>query len=225
MTGAVDSATLWLFAIAVLVLLASPGPNMAFILPHGMAFGPSGGVAAAAGICCTDLLMTLLTVLGVTAAVAAWPPSFDILRCAGTAYLLYIAFKTVKPTHESSGSVRPPEGSVLQVFVKAIGGSLINPKPMLFFMVFLPQFVNPQRGSTTSQIASQLLVLGSTLAVIAFVFHAMLSLCAGYLGRTTQSFLQHYPQVATLQRWGLAIAMTALAAYLFFAERPIKGKP
>ena len=221
MMGAVDSATLWLFSSAVLVLLASPGPNMAFILAHGMALGPCGGAAAAASIGCADLVMTLLTVLGITAAVAAWPPSFDVLRYAGTAYLLYIAANALQSTSQDSKHAKSPEGSVLKVFVKAMGGSLINPKPMLFFMVFLPQFVNPQHGS----VASQLVVLGLTLTVLAFVFHAILGLCAGYLGRNAQSFLKRYPRVATLQRWGLAAAMSGLAAYLFFTERPITGKP
>ena len=221
MIGAVDSATLWLFSSALLVLLASPGPNMAFILAHGVALGPRGGVAAAAGIGCADLVMTLLTVLGITAAIAAWPPSFNVLRYAGTAYLLYVAFKALQPTSQGSEHFKSPEGSVMKVFVKAIGGSLINPKPMLFFMVFLPQFVNLQRGP----VASQLVVLGLTLTVLAFVFHAILGLCAGYLGRDTQSFLQRYPQVAMLQRWGLAAAMTVLAAYLFFTEPPVTGKP
>ena len=221
MTGAVDSATLWLFSTAVLVLLASPGPNMAFILSHGMAFGPRGGVAAAAGIGCADLVMTLLTTLGVTAAVVAWPPSFDVLRYAGTAYLLYIAFNALKTSSQGSGAAKLLEGSVLKVFVKAIGGSLINPKPMLFFMVFLPQFVNPQRGP----VASQLLVLGMTLAVLAFVVHTILGVGAGYLGRNAQPFLLRYPQVARLQRWGMAAAMTSLATYLFFNVRPEAGKP
>ena len=221
MTAAVDSATLWLFAAAVLVLLVSPGPNMAFILAHGMAFGPRGGVAAAAGIGCADLVMTLLTALGVTAVVAAWPPSFDLLRYAGTAYLLYIAVKALQPASHSSGQPRAAEVCVLKVFVKAMCGSLINPKPMLFFMVFLPQFVNPQRGS----VASQLMVLGLTLAVLAFVFHAVLGLSAGYLGRNAQAILQRNPHVEMLQRWSLAAAMTALAAYLFFTDRPVTGKP
>ena len=221
MTGVVDLTTFLLFSSAVLVLLASPGPNMAFILAHGIALGPRGGVAAAAGIGCADLVMTLLTVMGVTSAMAAWPPSFDILRYAGTAYLLYIAFKVLKPTHKSNGQAESHENSAAKVFVKAMGGSLINPKPLLFFMVFLPQFVNPQRGS----VASQLLVLGLTLAVLAFVFHALLGLCAGHLGRNAQSFLLRYPQLAMLQRWGLAATMTALAAYLFFTERPVTGKP
>ena len=221
MIGAVDSATLWLFSTAVLVLLASPGPNMAFILAHGMTLGPHGGIAAAAGIGCADLMMTLLTVLGVTAAIAAWPPSFNVLRYAGTAYLLYVAFKALQPTSQGSEHFKSPQGSVMNVFVKAMGGSLINPKPMLFFMVFLPQFVNPQRDP----VASQLTVLGLTLTVIAFVFHAMLGLCAGYLGRNTQSFVQRFPQVAVMQRMGLASVMTVLAAYLFFTERPVTGKP
>ena len=69
------------------------------------------------------------------------------------------------------------------------------------------------------------MVLGLTLAVLAFVFHALLGLSAGYLGRNAQSFLRRYPQVAMLQRWGLAVVMTVLAAYLFFTERPITGKP
>ena len=221
MTGTVDSATLWLFSIAVLVLLASPGPNMALILANGMAFGPRGGVAAAAGIGCADLVMTLLTVMGVAAAVAAWPPSFDVLRYAGTVYLLYVAYQALQPTSNGDVNAQSPQGSVMTVFVKALGGSLINPKPMLFFMVFLHQFVSPQRGS----VASQLMVLGLTLAVLAFVFHALLGLSAGYLGRNAQSFLRRYPQVAMLQRWGLAVVMTVLAAYLFFTERPITGKP
>lgn len=221
MTGAVDSATMWLFSSAVLVLLASPGPNMALILAHGMAFGPRGGIGAAAGVGCADLIMTVLTVLGITAAIAAWPPSFDVLRYAGTAYLLYIAFKALQPANHGRSHATSLEDSVAKVFVKAMGGSLINPKPMLFFLVFLPQFVNPQRGS----VAGQLLVLGLTLMVLAFVFHAILGMCAGYLGHNAQSFLQRYPTVSTLQRWGLAGAMTALATYLFFTERPITGKP
>ena len=218
---AVDSATLLLFSTAVLVLLASPGPNIAFILAYGVAFGQRGGVAAAAGVGCADLVMTLLTVVGVTAAIAAWPPSFDVLRYAGTTYLLYVAFKALQPLPQSGQHHKPPECSVLNVFGKAMGGSLINPKPMLFFMVFLPQFVNPQRGS----VADQLVVLGLTLTVLAFFFHAILGLCAGCLGRNSKTFLLCYPQAAALQRWGLAAAMIVLAAYLFFTERPVTGKP
>ena len=219
--AAVDSATLWLFSGAVLVLLASPGPNMAFIVAHGMALGPGGGVAAAAGIGCADLVMTLLTAMGITAAIAAWTPSFNVLRYAGTAYLLYIAFNALRSTSQGTEHAKVPEGSVFKVFVRAMGGSLINPKPMLFFMLFMPQFVNPQGGS----IASQLLVLGLTLAVLAFVFHAILGLGAGCLGRNTQSFVQRFPQAQVLQRMGLALAMTVLAACLFFSERPVAGKP
>ena len=219
MTGAIDSATWWLFVGAVLVLLVSPGPNMVFILSHGIAFGARGGIAAAAGIGCADLMMTLLTATGVTAMVAAWPASFDVLRYAGTAYLLYIAFKAIQPKPHGHARSTPLEPSTLKVFVKAIGGSLINPKPMLFFVVFLPQFVNPQHGAVTSQLA----VLGLTLALLAFAFHATLGLFAGHVARNVQPLLQRYPQAATLQRWGLAATMIGLAAYLLFTEHAVKN--
>ena len=97
MTGAVDLTTFLLFSGAVVMMLLSPGHNMAFVRSHGVAFGPRGGLSAAAGIGFADLVMTVLTVTGVTSVVAAWPPSFDLLRYAGTAYLLYLAIRRFTP--------------------------------------------------------------------------------------------------------------------------------
>jgi threonine/homoserine/homoserine lactone efflux protein len=76
----VDFSTLGLFLLAVLTLFLSPGPNRAFVLSHGIAHGPRGGCAAAAGIACADLVLTALTATGITALAAAWPPSFDVTR-------------------------------------------------------------------------------------------------------------------------------------------------
>ena len=73
----VDLSTLSLFLLAALALFLSPGPNMAFVLSHGIAHGPRGGITAAMGIAVADLVLTLLTATGVTALAAAWPPSFD----------------------------------------------------------------------------------------------------------------------------------------------------
>ena len=86
-------STLSLFLLAVLVLMLSPGPNMAFVLSHGMALGPRGGLAAALGIAAADLVLTLLTASGVTALLAAWAPMFDLLRYLGALYLLWLAWQ------------------------------------------------------------------------------------------------------------------------------------
>ena len=218
MTDAVDLTTYLLFSGAVVMLLLSPGPNMAFVMSHGIAFGPRGGLAAAAGIGFADLVMTLLTVTGVTAVVAAWPASFDVLRYAGTAYLLHLAIQAIRARRIDSASAvtEALEKSVRKVFVKALAGSLINPKPMLFFVIFLPQFVDPKRASVDLQLA----IFGFTLALSAFVFHALLGLFSAAVGRHVQRLVAHCPRVARLQQFGLAGVMTALAAFLFLTERP-----
>ena len=217
MTHAVDLTTFLLVSGAVLMLLLSPGPNMAFVISHGIAFGSRGGLAAAAGIGFADLVMTLLTVTGVTAVVAAWPPSFDVLRYAGTTYLLYLAIQAIyaRRVHSASAANKALEKSVRGVFVKALAGSLINPKPMLFFVIFLPQFVDPKRASIDLQLA----ILGLTLALLAFVFHALLGLFSAVAGRHSQRLATHCPRVARLHQFGLAGVMTALAVHLFLIER------
>lgn len=218
MMHAVDLTTYLLFSGAVVMLLLSPGPNMAFVMTHGIALGLRGGLAAAAGIGFADLVMTLLTVAGVTAVVAAWPPSFDVLRYAGTAYLLYLAIQEIRTRRIESASAETEalEKSVRKVFGKALTGSLINPKAMLFFVTFLPQFVDPKRATVELQLA----IFGFTLALSAFVFHALLGLLSAAVGRHVQRLVTHCPRVARLQQFGLAGVMTALAAYLFLTEQP-----
>ena len=77
----IETHTLLIFATVVLALLLLPGPNMAFVLAHGATHGFMGGAAAGLGIGLADLVLTVLTATGVTAAVMAWPPSFDLIRC------------------------------------------------------------------------------------------------------------------------------------------------
>ena len=218
MTQIVDTTTFLVFFGTVLMLLLSPGPNMAFVISNGVAFGPRGGLAAAAGIGFADLVMTLLTVTGVTAVVAAWPPSFDILRYVGTAYLLYLAIQAIcaHRIHSASAANQALEKSVRGVFVKALAGSLINPKPMLFFVIFLPQFVDLNRASVDLQLD----IFGLTLALLTFIFHALLGLFSAVIGRFANGLTTHYPRSPRLQQFGLAGVMTALAAYLFLTERP-----
>src|SRR6187551_517750 len=85
--------TLLPFTAAVLGLMLSPGPNMAFVLSQSLSRGTRAGIAVAAGILAADVLMTVLTALGVTTLLAAWPPSFDLLRCVGAAYLAWLALR------------------------------------------------------------------------------------------------------------------------------------
>ncbi|WP_395608246.1 LysE family translocator [Pseudomonas sp. B22129] len=207
----IDFSTLAVFSGAVLLLLLSPGPNMAFVISHGIRYGWRGGVASSLGICVADVLLTVLTASGVTALVAGWPPSFDVIRYAGIFYLLWLVYKTLQ---KSPGLevAKAPRVSLSQVFAHALFNSVLNPKALLFFMVFLPQFVRPQAGSITVQ----LLVLGGVLTLIAGVFHAVLGLFGGALSR----FFAAHAQSARLQQWGLATVLMVLAARLALMSRP-----
>ena len=209
-----DPATLSLFLLAVLALFLSPGPNMAFVLSHGLAHGVRGGFAAALGISAADLLHTLCAATGVTALVAAWPPSFDVLRYAGALYLLWLAWQAMRPAGPRSQAQAQP-ASFARIVRMALLNNLVNPKALLFFMVFLPQFVTPARG----QVTLQLLLLGLTLAAVALVFNTLLGACSGQVGRR----LQARAGAEKFRRGLLAFVMIGLALRLLLLDRPAKG--
>ncbi|QOF79225.1 LysE family translocator [Variovorax sp. 38R] len=205
-------ATLSLFLLAVLALFLSPGPNMAFVMSHGVAHGPRGGFAAAVGISAADLVHTLFAATGVTALVAAWPPAFDVLRYAGALYLVWLAVQALR----SDGGFRPgtqaqPAGFG-RIVRMALLNNLVNPKALLFFMVFLPQFVDPTHGS----VPLQLVQLGVVLSLAALAFNTLLGACSGQVGR----WLQQRPGAEKFQRGLLAAVMLGLAVRLLFLDRP-----
>ncbi|WP_300241115.1 LysE family translocator [Pseudomonas sp.] len=208
-----DLSTLSIFLGAVLLLLLSPGPNMAFVISHGAAYGWRGGVASGLGIGAADIGLTLLTATGVTAVVASWPPAFDLLRYAGVAYLLWLAWKALAGNGALNlvDAVRVPLSTV---FVRALYNSLLNPKALLFFMVFLPQFVRPDHGS----IALQLVVLGLLLTLVSGIFHTSLGIFGALL---TRSFSGTTARFARLQSWLLAAVLLALALRLALLARPV----
>lgn len=208
-----DFSTLSIFLGAVLLLLLSPGPNMAFVISHGVAYGWRGGVASGLGIGAADIGLTLLTATGVTAVVASWPPAFDLLRYAGVAYLLWLAWKALAGNGALNlvDAVRVPLSTV---FVRALCNSLLNPKALLFFMVFLPQFVRPDHGS----IALQLVVLGLLLTLVSGIFHTSLGIFGALL---TRSFSGTTARFSRLQSWLLAAVLLALALRLALLARPV----
>lgn len=206
-----DWTSLSIFIGAVLLLLLSPGPNMAFVLSQGMAYGWRGGVASGLGIGVADICLTLLTATGVTTLVASWPPALDLIRYAGVAYLCgWPEGPGQQGWLEPCRHARVP---LATVFVRAMGNSLLNPKALLFFMVFLPQFVSPGQGS----IAWQLVVLGLVLTLVSGVFHTCLGVFGAALGR---GLAARTAGVARLQSWLLAAVLLALALRLALMTQP-----
>jgi threonine/homoserine/homoserine lactone efflux protein len=182
----IDLATLSLFLVAALALFLSPA----------------------------DLVHTLCAATGVTALVAAWPPAFDLLRYAGALYLLWLAWQALR-SGDARLQARADGAGFARVLRMAWLNNLVNPKALLFFMVFLPQFVDPARGS----VPMQLVMLGVTLSLAGLVFNTVLGACSGQIGR----WLQRRRGAAGFQRGLLATVMIALAVRLLLIDRPSKG--
>ena len=209
----IDGSSFLLFLLAVLALFVSPGPNMAFVLSHGVAMGPRAGFAAGLGIAAADLVHTVCAASGVTALVAAWPPAFDLLRHAGALYLLWLAWQALRRGTALPGA-SDRAGGFWRIVRQAWLNNLVNPKALLFFMVFLPQFVDPSRGS----VPLQLVLLGLTLSLAGLLFNTLLGACSGQVGRWLQK-----RGAAGFQRGLLAAMMAGLALRLLLLDRPSKG--
>jgi threonine/homoserine/homoserine lactone efflux protein len=155
-------------AAAVLVTLA-PGPDNLMVLSLGMARGRAQGVAFGLGCALGCLNHTLLAALGVSALIAASPPAFTALKIAGGVYLVWLGIQTLRNAR-NRGTPLAGKGSAEttgKLFVKGLVANAINPKVILFFLAFLPQFVDSRRGHIAWQIA-QLGVLFTVGAIVVF---------------------------------------------------------
>jgi threonine/homoserine/homoserine lactone efflux protein len=155
-------------AAAVLVTLA-PGPDNLMVLSLGMARGRARGVAFGLGCALGCLNHTLLAALGVSALIAASPPAFTALKVAGGVYLIWLGVKAIRSARAlgTPQAGKGPAETPGKLFVKGLVANAINPKVILFFLAFLPQFVDSGRGHAAWQIA-QLGVLFTFAAVVVF---------------------------------------------------------
>ncbi len=166
--------------VAVLITLA-PGPDNLMVLGLGMSRGRESGVAFGLGCAAGCLSHTTLAALGVSALIAASPLAFGALKIAGGLYLLWLGLQALRSARPSGLGPAPAlatvEGSG-RLFAKGLLANAVNPKVILFFLAFLPQFANAGRGHAGWQIAQ----LGGLFAVETAIIFAMIGWSAGRLG-------------------------------------------
>jgi threonine/homoserine/homoserine lactone efflux protein len=160
------------FLATALVLTATPGPDNLMVLSMGMSRGRRAGMAFGLGCALGCLSHTLLAVVGVSALVAASPVAFTVLKLAGGAYLVWMGVQAWR----HAGAVRVggdamDETPLRQLFAKGLIANAINPKVVLFFLSFLPQFVVAAQGPVEWQ-----------LGLLGLLFTAQAALLFGLLG-------------------------------------------
>ena len=149
-----DSGTFLAFAAASLALLAVPGPSVLYIVARSVEQGRRAGIVSMLGIEAGGLLHVAAAALGLSALMASSAAAFEGLRWAGAAYLVWLGARKLLAAAEDGE--RPAVGAVRRLFWHGVAVNLLNPKTAMFFLAFLPQFVDPAAGPA----ALQALVLG-----------------------------------------------------------------
>lgn len=199
------------FAIATFILAITPGPDMALFLARTIAQGRAHGVASVFGAMTGTIVHTILVAFGISVLIAASPAAFLVLKICGALYLLWLAVDTLRHGTGLDMSVRRiAQGSLVQSFLKGLLINLLNPKIVLFFITFLPQFVDAGDVNATGKLlflGGEFVVLSMPL-VLAMVFgaHAF----SGFLARSVR-----------LQKWlsySFAGVFASFAVTILLAE-------
>lgn len=169
-----------LFALTVLPLIFTPGPDMLFILSQVMGKDAKAGMMATVGVCCGYLVHSILVALGIAAIIVSFPVLFETIRWLGIAYLLYLAFGLFKSVFiknvlniEKKTSANPIQ--------KGFFTALLNPKGMLIYFAILPQFIDKSANTV-----SQGLILSFIFIGLIFVVYCGLSILFSKISQKTQ---------------------------------------
>ena len=143
MTFIPDVPTLLQFSIAAVILAITPGPDMTLFVSRTLNQGSAAGFASAFGAFAGTIVHTTLVVVGISALIVASPSAFFALKIFGAGYLVFLAYQAIRHGSAFSPAKRNgPDVSLLRSFLTGLGVNLLNPKIILFFMTFLPQFVS-----------------------------------------------------------------------------------
>jgi threonine/homoserine/homoserine lactone efflux protein len=197
--------TLIAFVVVSATLMVLPGPSNFFILAYGVGRGRGAALRAVAGIETAAGLRVLLTAVGLSAVLASSAFAFAVIRWAGVGYFLYLGARALRSGRAKASVSARRAGSTWRSFGKGFSVGLSNPKTLLFFVAFFPQFVQPGRGSA----ATQMLFLGLIYVCIAAVWDLSFALASGAIG----SWLHPRPHVGAFAGRAEATAYIGLAAY------------
>lgn len=207
----IEPAQLLIFIPAALALNLTPGADMLFCMSQGARSGPRAGVAASLGIATGSLIHALLAGLGLAALLTAYPVAFEAVRWAGVAYLVWLAIQAIRSPVDLSAPVGGRAGGAYRAWRDGVFVNLLNPKVAVFVLAFIPQFVDPARGSALLQF----LLFGAILNIGGTVINAAVGGFSGGIGK----LLAGNRRVARVFQWFSAAVFLGLATRLAFERR------
>jgi threonine/homoserine/homoserine lactone efflux protein len=202
--------TLFTFGFAALLLSISPGPSNLYIMARSIAQGHQAGIAAAGGMAIGSFIYVLATATGIAAILKHSPLAYSLLKLGGAAYLIFLGIQYLLSAPTSVSKQTLSHVFLTKIFRQSIVVELTNPKTALFFLAFLPQFVDVQSANVTMQ----LVILGSLYGVIAMGSDVIVALLSGRLG----NWLARNPLFIRWQERFSGSLLFALGAFIIYQE-------
>ena len=172
-----------LFLVASALLVIAPGPDIVYVLTRGIAQGRKAGFAAALGFATGCIFHTLLAALGVAALIRSSEFAFDLVRYAGAAYLVWIGLQALRHRASFALAEGGESKALWTIFKQSVIGNALNPKVTLFFLSFLPQFVD----TTAGHVGWQMALLGAAFMIQTVVIFGAVAVFSGWIGARFRS--------------------------------------
>ena len=203
---------LLLFALASLIMVISPGPNMIYLISRSLSQGKKAGIISLLGVICGFLFHILMVSFGLTAILFAVPYAFVVVKFLGIIYLLYLAYNTVKLGDKNifSADDSLKKDTSLKLFNIGLLTNILNPKMAIFYLSFFPQFIKPEYGS----VLKQSFQLGIIQVVISFVVNFIIVISAAKMA----VWFSKKPIWLRIQKWFMASVLAGLAVKMAFTK-------
>jgi len=204
-------ATILTFALASIVLIITPGPDMALQLSRSINYGRAHGMMTFLGTMLGLLVHSALVALGISILIVAAPPIFLALKIVGGVYLLWLAWQAIRKGggfHLAAAAKQQP--TLWQSFLAGVMIDLLNPKVVLFFVTFLPQFVDRHDGDAPGK----LFFLGAEFILVSIPFGVLTVIAADRVARV----LTGAKWVQRALNWGFAGVFTTFAGVILAAQ-------
>jgi threonine/homoserine/homoserine lactone efflux protein len=197
-----DATTLALFAAACLAFLAIPGPSVFYVVTRSLVQGRRAGLTSMLGVQAGGLVHVVAAAFGVSALIASSAAAFTVVKYAGAAYLVFLGLRKLLSRDPEVEAEPSAPASSARLFGHGVVVNVLNPKTALFFLAFLPQFVDP-----SAPVAPQMLLLGTMLVCLGVLSDGTYALLAAGAGNKLRNRRR-------LERWsgGVFVALGVVAA-------------
>ena len=208
----IETTQLLLFLGASFLLCLAPGPDNIYVLTQGLTKSKKAAIITTLGLCSGLIIHTSAAVLGISVIFQTSELAFSIVKYIGAAYLLYIAFQAFKHRNERLDlTVQNSTSELKKLFIKGFIMNVLNPKVSIFFLAFLPQFVNIQEGN----VSMQMFILGLIFMIMTLFVFSVIGITANVLSLK----LLEKPKIVKYMNISTSFILLSLGLKLALSQR------